>query len=296
MSTAAYLPPALGGRAVQAAVARLRQDAGRLAELLDPASLVDLPDAAAAQVATDLAAVSETAKAGSWVAVARVADCGYPQAEGFVTAGSWWQSATRVSHEEAATQVRLARRLARHYQATWSAWSNGRISGDHARVISGGIDAVLARHTRRIRREHAEAGEPLDPQVLADTLAELRAEFETTLLKLATAYGPETLRVALRHARIVADPDGASAEQMESALNPTLKIEEVGELAVISAQVSLEIAAKLRATIDHYRNIAYQRGAVTEGDAADEVDPVTGDPVVVPNTQKDAAAFSMGPR
>ncbi len=290
MSTAALLPPATGGRAVQAAVTRLRQEAGRLAELLEPASLAELPDAAAAQVATDLAAVSETAKAGSWAAVARVADCGYPQAEGFVTAGVWWQRTTRVSQEEAATQVRLARRLARHYQSTWSAWSNGKISGGHARVISGGIDAVLARHARRIRREHADAGKPLDPQLLDDTLAEIRVEFETTLLELATGYGPETLRIALRHARIIADPDGASAEQMERAINPTLKVEEVGELAVITAQVSLEIAAKLRVIIEYYRNVAYHRGS----DSADEqpTDPVTGDAVVETNAQKDAKAFS----
>jgi hypothetical protein len=292
MSTAAFLPPATSGGPVQARVARLRRDAGELAEILDPESLAALPDAAAAQVAADLAAVSETTKAGSWAAVARVADCGYPQAQGYVTAGVWWQRTTRVSKDEAATQVRLARRLARHYEATWTAWSTGRICGEHARVIAGGIDAVLARHARRIRREHAVAGLPLDPQQLTDTLAGLRAELEATLLGLAGDWGPETLRIALSHARIIADPDGASEEQMKRALNPKLTIEDVGELAVVSAQVSLEVAAKLRVILDHHRTLAHHRGtAAGDGDRPVETDPVTGDPVVVPNAQKDAEAL-----
>ena len=131
--------------------------------------------------------------------------------------------------------MRLARRLSKHYGATAVAWRGGVIRVEHARVIAGGVDAVLAGHARRIRRERAVAGDSIDPAALSEQLAQLRRSIEDALLGAATptieadgieqpGASPEQLRSLLVQARILADPDGASDEQMARELGAKLRI------------------------------------------------------------------------
>jgi hypothetical protein len=198
--------------------------------------------------------------------------------------------------------VRLARRLRRHYPATGAAWISGGITGVHAEVIATGVDGVLSRLVRRARREAAAAGEPLDRDALAATIAAARAALEAELLALARHWGPETLRVALEHARLAADPDGASQAQMDAENDSRVKLVEVGEMAVLTAHVTRELGAKLRTILDHYRDQAHHTGTSTSTGTPDtgkrrsldpdDVDPVTGDPIVRSNAQRDATALT----
>ena len=72
--------------------------------------------------------------------------------------------------------------------------------------------------------------------------------------------------MALARIRDLADPDGSSDAAMKAATRATLTIEEVGDLAVITAQVSREVAAMVRTVLDHYRDTRYHRGATTGSD------------------------------
>ncbi|HEY7858103.1 MAG TPA: hypothetical protein VIC82_06350, partial [Candidatus Nanopelagicales bacterium] len=103
--------------------------------------------------------------------------------------------------DAAGEQIRFARRLASYYEATAAAWAGEEITAEHARILTGGVDAVLARLVRRFRREHAEADIPVDPDELAEFIASSRTQLETELLTLARRWGPETLRIALAQAR-----------------------------------------------------------------------------------------------
>ena len=242
-------------------------------ELVAAGSLEQLSEAAVAAATVTLAAVAEASAAAAMAGLGRVAGCGYPASEGYVTAASWWRARTRVSQDTARDQVRLARRLAGRYPATGTAWSAGEITGEHARVLSVGVDGVLARLARRYRREHAQADLAVDPAGLARFVAESRTALEAELLTLARRWGPETLRVALAKARDVADPDGASEQAIKAATEASLRIEEVGDAAVITAQVSLEVAAMVRAVLDHFRDTRYHRGVAGNPGA----DPADGD-------------------
>jgi hypothetical protein len=197
--------------------------------------------------------------------------------------------------DAAGEQIRFARRLASYYEATAAAWAGEEITAEHARILTGGVDAVLARLVRRFRREHAEADIPVDPDELAEFIASSRTQLETELLTLARRWGPETLRIALAQARELADPDGSSEKAMKAAVQASLTIDEVGDMAVITAQVTREVAAMVRTVLDHYRNAGYHRGDTDSGasDAGEpqEVDPVTGRPVTLTGQQRDAAAL-----
>ncbi len=75
---------------------------------------------------------------------------------------------------------------------------------------------------------------------------------------------------------------------------------------MITAQVSIEVAAMIRAVLDHYRDTRYHRGATDTGTApvpatrrrtrrrrsSVDVDPVTGDPIRLTNAQRDAQALA----
>ena len=106
------------------------------------------------------------------------------------------------------------------------------------------------------------AGTPVDEQELTAYLAQSRATLEAELLALARRWTPETLRVALARARDLADPDGAS-ERRDEGRGPgvSLQIEEVGDAAVITAQVTREVAAMIRTVLDHYRDTRYHHGS-----------------------------------
>lgn len=316
MSTAQdFLPPDPGGPGLHAAVTRLADAAEAARAVLTPDRFAGVSDQVAATAAVQLSRVAQLASAGAAVGLGRVADSGYPTQQGFVSAGSWWRVRTRAGKDDAADQVRLARRLRRHYQATTTAWVDGAITGAHAEVIATGIDAVLHRLARRERRDAATAGVDLDRAALAATLAAARAGLEAELLTLAVRWGPETLRVALAHARLAADPDGASQEQMDAADDARLSLVEVGDMAVLTAQVSKELAAQLRTILDHYRDRLHHTG-ITGTDSGpdsdspgpdrvpdgggphaggprrpDDTDPVTGDPVVRSNAHRDADAL-----
>jgi hypothetical protein len=289
--------PDPSGPALHAAVGELTAAAARVQGLIAAGSREELPEAAVAQATVGLAGVVESVAAATSTGLARVAGCGYPASEGFVTAASWWRARTRVSRDAASDQVRTARRLATHYEATRAAWAAGQITSEHSRVLATGIDGVLARLARRYRRDHTDAGIAIDRQELAGYLAQSRAELEGELLALARRWTPETLRVALARAREVADPDGASEQAMKTAAEASLRIEEVGDAAVITAQVSLEVAAMVRVILDHYRDTRYHHGKAASGadgraDGAVEVDPVTGDPITLTNAQRDAQALT----
>ena len=315
MSTAPSAPPLVpSGPGLHAAVSRLQADAAAVQALLAAGSLEQLSEAAMAQAAVTLAAAGEATASATSTVLARVAGCGYPAAEGHVTPASWWQARTRISRDAASDQVRLARRLSEHYPATSAAWAGGDITAEHTRVLTIGIDAVLARFARGYRREHSDAGIAVDRDELAAFLTETRTRLEDELLVLARRWGPETLRMALARIRDLADPDGSSDAAMKAATRATLTIEEVGDLAVITAQVSREVAAMVRTVLDHYRDTRYHRGTTigsdtTGGEAgtgpdgtghesnasgarSSDTDPVTGRPVTVTNAQRDAAALT----
>ena len=307
MSSAPTLPPTgPTGPEVARCLRQLREVSEQLSGLLGSESLPGLDTEQVAEVTVELYGLTQRLRAGTWAGLARVADSGWVQQQRYVSAGMWWQDTTRLGKDEARTQVRLARRLARHYARTGVAWSGGRIHEDHVRVITGGIDAILGRYVRALRRD----GQDLPAGQLDALLAAKRQELESVLLALAERWGPEALRVTLARARIMVDPDGASDEQMRRELEACIKIEQVGDLAVLTGQLSLELADKLRLILDHYRTLAHHRGTAPEtgADADDgahgndrvppvddrqepELDPVTGDPVIVSNARKDAAAL-----
>ncbi|MFI5313984.1 MAG: hypothetical protein ACHQ06_07505, partial [Candidatus Dormibacteria bacterium] len=186
----------------------------------------------------------------------------------------------------------MARRLANFYEVTADAWAGGEITGEHARILATGIDSALARLVRRFRREHAEADISVDPEELAAFIASSRTQLETELLALARRWGPETLRIALAQARELADPDGSSEKAMKAAVQASLTIDEVGDMAVITAQVTREVAAMVRTVLDHYRDCRYHRGdADSDAAAPQDVDPVTGQPITLTGQQRDAAAL-----
>ena len=269
MSTApASAPLVPSGPALHAAVSELTAAAARVRDLLAAGSLDQLSEAAIAQATVALAAVTESAAAATSTGLARVAGCGYPASEGFVTAASWWRARTRVSQDSASAQVRLARRLSVKFEATAAAWAAGEITAEHTRVLATGIDAVLARLARRYRRDHDRAGTPVDEQEHTAYLEQSRATLEAELLALARRWTPETLRVALARARDLADPDGASEAAMKAAVQASLQIDEVGDAAVIKAQVTREVAAMIRTVLDHYRDTRYHHGNST-GTGAD---------------------------
>lgn len=320
MSSAATLPPTgSNGPEVARCLRQLREATERLSTLLGPQTLPCLDTDQVAEATVELHGITQRLRAGTWAGLARVADSGWVQQQQYVSAGMWWQDTTRLGKDEARTQVRLARRLARHYARTGAAWSGGRIHEDHVRIITGGIDAILHRYVRVLRRD----GQDLPAGQLDALLEAKRHELESVLLALAEKWGPEALRVTLARARIMVDPDGASDEQMRRELEACLKIEAVGDMAVLTGQLSLELADKLRLILDHYRTLAHHRStapqastdadADADGDAdradgvdgadgngnttpADdqeepELDPVTGDPIIVSNARKDAAAL-----
>lgn len=261
MSSAPTLPPTGPTEPrVAAAMGRLREAAEELSSLFDPDTLPMLDTGQVAEVTIELHGITQRLRAGTWAGLARVADSGWVHEQQFLNAGMWWQDTTRLGKDEARTQVRLARRLARHYQRTASAWTGGRIHEDHVRVITGGIDAILARYVRALRRDRHD----LPTAKLDALLASKRHELETVLLALAEKWGPEALRVTLARARILVDPDGASDEQMRRELEACLKIEQVGDLAVLTGQLSLELAEKLRLILDHYRTLAHHRGDTSD--------------------------------
>ena len=274
--------------------------------LATPAVLAGLSEELVGELTTRLAVVGEAVQGVTLAGLARVADSGLPQAQGAVTPASWWREITRSSAETARVQVRLARCLARHFAVTTTAWQGGDLRADHVTVIAGGVEAVLHRHARRIRRARQDAGRPIPAGELAGEVAGLRAALEATLIAAATpgvdpdgreilGATPEDLRALLAQARIMADPDGASEEEMARELDALLKIETVGDLAVLKAQLTVETAENLRTILDHHRALAFSRGApAREGDPAPvdmEPDPVTGDPRLVTNAAKDAAAL-----
>jgi hypothetical protein len=152
------------------------------------------------------------------------------------------------------------------------------------------VDNVLGRIAKRIRREHAAAEQPLDNAALAAEVDGLRSELETELLALARRWGPETLRVAIAHARNLADPDGASEAAMRAATEQTIKLADVGELTQAIAWLTHDGGAKLRVILDHYRGVRYHGGTTPSPDTR-ELDPVTGDPVTRTEAQRDADAF-----
>ena len=162
MSTApASAPLVPSGPALHAAVGELTAAAARVRDLLAAGSLDRLSEAAIAQATVALAAVTESAAAATSTGLARVAGCGYPASEGFVTAASWWRARTRVSQDTASAQVRLARRLG---GTTGRPRRRGR-AGRSPPTREGpgtGVDAVLARLARRYRRDHDRAGSPVD--------------------------------------------------------------------------------------------------------------------------------------
>jgi hypothetical protein len=293
MSTASVMSsPVPSGPALAAAVARLLAEADAVQGLLAAGSLEQLSEPAVASATVALAAAAESATSAATTGLARVAGCGYPASEGYVTAASWWRAKTRISRDSAGEQIRLARRLASYYEATAAAWAGGEITGEHARILATGVDAVLARLVRRFRREHAEADLAVDPDELAAFIASSRTQLETELLALARRWGPETLRIALAQARELADPDGSSEKAMKAAVQASLTIDEVGDMAVITAQVTREVAAMVRTVLDHYRDSHYHRGdADSDAGAPQDVDPVTGRPVTLTGQQRDAAAL-----
>ena len=266
MSSAPSLPPTgPAGPELAGCMRQLREVSERLTVLLGPETLPTLESGQVAEVTTELHALTQRLTAGMWAGLARVADSGWVQQQLFLNAGVWWQETTKLGKDESRTQVRLARRLARHYARTADAWRGGRIHEDHVRIIAGGIDAILARYVRALRRERAADGRDLSTGELDALIAAKRHELESVLLALAVTWGPEALRVTLARARVLVDPDGASDEQMRRELEACLKIEQVGDLAVLTAQLSIELAEKLRLVLDHHRMVVYRRGSKPAG-------------------------------
>ena len=91
---------------------------------------------------------------------------------------------------------------------------------------------------------------------------------------------------------------------MKAAVQASLQIDEVGDAAVIKAQVTREVAAMIRTVLDHYRDTRYHHGNSTgtgadgdgteagTADGAADVDPVTGNPIRLTNAQRDAQALA----
>ena len=189
MSTAPASAPLIpSGPALHAAVGELAAIAARVQALLAAGSLDQLSEAAIAEATVALAAVTESAAAATSTGLARVSGCGYPASEGFVTAASWWRARARISQDNASGQVRTARRLATHYQATATAWAAGEVTAEHTRVLATGIDGVLARLARRYRRDHERAGAGWDEQELTACLEQSRTTLEGELLALARRW------------------------------------------------------------------------------------------------------------
>ena len=298
MSTAPIAPPAPSGPQLAAAVRQIATGAAAVRDLVAAGALGELSDAAVSELALVLHRASETCDAVSATAVARVADSGYPAVEGFLTPASWWRSRTKTSRDGAGDRVRFTRRLRQHYQVTATWWGQGKIDGAQAQILTSGLDGVLT-CLKRHRKERAKVtGETLSAEDLAQQLNEARADFEARFLVLASKWGTDTRRTAIKAARELADPDGGSAAGMRAASESCTTITEVGDMSVIKSYVTRDVAAMVRTVLDHYRNARYAAGknpcdpSTEHACEVGEIDPVTGERITITNAQRDGAAFT----
>ena len=145
--------PDPSGPELAAAVRQLTSAAAMVRDLVGAGALGELSDAAVAEMTLALHRAGETCAAAAASGVARVADSGYPAAEGFLTAGTWWRRRTNTSRDGARDHVRFTRRLHRDYVATATAWGQGRIDGEQAQILTVGLDGVLSRLGRHLKAQ-----------------------------------------------------------------------------------------------------------------------------------------------
>ncbi|NRQ50658.1 HNH endonuclease signature motif containing protein [Aeromicrobium stalagmiti] len=120
----------------------------------------------------------------------RLAGCaegmGLPKDDGATSTTAWVAAQTGISKGEASRLVALARVSTDHTEATRTAWANGQISTDQAKVIMEAVDAL--------------------PDWVDD---EPRTDAEAHLLRLAAEHTLDDLRRLANRVLEVIDPDGA---------------------------------------------------------------------------------------
>jgi len=233
-------------REVHDLVATLRASGARLAELLADGALGCLPDAVLPDLVVDLRAACESTTAATTGLVSRIHAGAVPLPDGHVSVTRWLQAATRCSSGTAKQLIARGRSLDADYSATRDAWLAGNIGGDHARVISCGID-------RAVRSLPAGAKE------------DRRAEAEDLLLRLAAHLTPDDLAKAAAHLRFILNPAGADQDEIDDADAQAITFARVGDGVEVKGFLAAETAALIRTALDQVVDGWYRRGELPAG-------------------------------
>jgi hypothetical protein len=216
MSTTTVSRPEAGVRTpVAERVHRLHRFAGRLHEVLDELgepSLWSMDESELVETALELHGALPRLAERMLAALAQVDLLHAAAGQGATSTAAWWAEQTRTTRPAAHRQVATAQALLAH-EPTRQALAAGRLSDEHARIVTDAVDGL-------------PAGVGQDQ----------RARAEHHLLEEARHHDAVALRHLARHLLEVIDPDGADerlaalleAEETRASRTTTLHLRDDG--------------------------------------------------------------------
>lgn len=194
-------------------------------------------------------------QAAASCAVGRVHATGTALPDGHVSVSRWLQADAGQSKASAGSLIARGRALEGDYPATRIAVLAGRISVEHARAITLGVDRAV----RALKGGQREA---------------YRAQGEELLLDYATDHTPDEVAAVAKRLRFILDPDGTDQDTLDADAAQRIVFVAVGDTVEIRGHLSKESAAVVAAALDQIVDGWFRRGELP----ADDRDPDGADP------------------
>lgn len=234
----------------------------RLGSLVAGGALDGFEQAALPGLVLALSGAVQPLQAAASCAVGRVHASGAALPDGHVSVSRWLQADAGQSKASAGALIARGRALEGDYDATRIAVLAGRISVDHARAITLGVDRAI----RALKGGQREV---------------YRAQGEQLLLGHAADHTPDEVAAAAKRLRFILDPDGTDQDALDADAAQRIVLVAVGDSVEIRGHLSKESAAIVAGALDQIVDGWFRRGelpaedADAEGADADAADPRT---------------------